>query len=97
MESPAHYAKAITAVIGAGVTAALGLVTPDDPAYVWLVIASAMLTALAVYVVPNRPAEADLVARQTGPDTYDATVYEADVTPPPAGYEPTHRQDGPAH
>jgi len=91
MQSPGHYAKAIVATIGAGVTAALGLVTPDDPAYMWLVIASAMLTAVAVYVVPNKASEDDIVIRPT-PETFGAGQ---DVTPPPADYRPSHRADDP--
>lgn len=53
MTHPAHYAKAIVAVAGAGVTAALGLVGPDSPAFIWLTIAAAVLTAAAVYATPN--------------------------------------------
>lgn len=49
------YAKAITGVLGAGVTAALGLVPPDTGLWQGLTVASALLTAAAVYVVPNQP------------------------------------------
>lgn len=51
---PLHYAKFIVAVIGAGVTAALGLVSPDTELFIWLTVLSAMLTAAGVYFVPNK-------------------------------------------
>jgi len=49
------YAKAIVAVIGVGVTTLLGLIPPDTQGWTILTVASAMLTALAVYLVPNEP------------------------------------------
>lgn len=49
------YAKAIAAILGAGVTAALGIFPPDTDAWTVLTIASALLTAVAVYLVPNQP------------------------------------------
>jgi hypothetical protein len=85
MENIAHYAKALVAIAGTGVTAALGLVGPDEPAFMWLTILSAMLTAAAVYVVPNAPAKGELATG--GP----AIVDEVDETPPPSGYTPEHR------
>jgi len=48
------YSKAGAAIIGAGVTAGLGIVTPDTELYNVLTIVSAMLTAFAVYAVPNK-------------------------------------------
>lgn len=48
------YMKFIVAVIGAGITSALTLTPVDDPAFKFLTIASAVVTAIAVYVVPNR-------------------------------------------
>lgn len=49
------YAKALTAVLGAAVTAALGLAPPDTPLWRWLTVLSAAVTAAAVYAVPNTP------------------------------------------
>ncbi len=48
----AHYAKAIVAILGAGVTAALGIWTSGEVANV-LTIFSALLTAAGVYFTPN--------------------------------------------
>lgn len=47
------YMKFVVAVIGAGVTSALTLTLPEDPAFKYLTIASAVLTAIAVYATPN--------------------------------------------
>jgi len=49
------YAKALVAVVGAAVTAALGLVPPDTTLWQVLTVAAAVLTALGVYAVPNTP------------------------------------------
>lgn len=49
------YAKAVAAVIGAGVTAALGIWGPDSSAGQFLVVAAALCTAVGVYLVPNKP------------------------------------------
>jgi anaerobic C4-dicarboxylate transporter len=46
-------AKAYAALIGAVLTALVGTLTPDDPAYRVLTIVLAVVTALAVYRVPN--------------------------------------------
>jgi hypothetical protein len=54
MKNIPEYAKFIVAVIGAGITSALTLTLPDDPAFKYLTIASAVVSAIAVYVVPNR-------------------------------------------
>ncbi len=51
------YAKAIVAVIGAAVTSALAIFPQGTTTWNALTIASAALTALAVYVVPNTPAK----------------------------------------
>lgn len=50
------YAKAVVAVVGAAVTAALGLVAPDTTTWIVLTIVSAALTAASVYVTPNKTA-----------------------------------------
>lgn len=46
-------AKAIVAIIGAGVTAALGLFPEGGTTWTVLTVASAVLTAAAVYLTPN--------------------------------------------
>ncbi len=46
-------AKAIVAVIGAAVTAALGIVPPSTTVWQVLTVISAALTAVGVYLVPN--------------------------------------------
>ncbi len=51
-----HYAKAVVAIIGVGITTTLGLISPDTDLFTVLTIVSAMLTAVGVYVVPNTPA-----------------------------------------
>lgn len=48
-----QYAKAVVAVIGAAITAALGIVPPDTDLWAWLTVLSAAITAVAVYQVPN--------------------------------------------
>lgn len=47
------YAKAIIAIVGAAVTAALGVFPPSSPAWTVAQIIAAVLTASGVYVVPN--------------------------------------------
>lgn len=51
------YAKFIVAVLGAGVTSALSLADPGTDVFKYLTIASAVLTAVAVYAVPNKPVD----------------------------------------
>jgi len=51
-------AKAYVALIGAAVTAMLGLLGPDDTLFDTLTIVAAICTALATYTVPNRPGAA---------------------------------------
>jgi len=50
------YAKAIVGIVGAAVTAALGIVPPNTTTWTLLTILSAAITAAGVYLVPNRPA-----------------------------------------
>lgn len=52
----ARYAKAIAAIGGAGVTAALGIWGPQTPVGQVLVVVAAVLTAVGVYMTPNKPA-----------------------------------------
>lgn len=47
------YAKAIVAIIGAGITSALTFAVKDSPEFMWLTIASSVVTAIGVYFVPN--------------------------------------------
>jgi len=48
------YAKFIVAVLGVGVTTALGLIPPNTPLFIVLTVLAAMLTAAAVYFTPNQ-------------------------------------------
>ena len=50
------YAKFVVAILGAGVTSALSIADPGTDLFKYLTIASAVLTAVAVYAVPNRDA-----------------------------------------
>lgn len=50
-----QYAKAIIAIIGAGVTAALGLIPPNTNVWQILTVVSALVTAAGVYLIPNTP------------------------------------------
>jgi hypothetical protein len=45
------YAKAIAALLGAIITALLGVLPPDE--YKWLVVLGVVLTAVATYRIPN--------------------------------------------
>lgn len=49
------YAKAIVAIVGSAVTAALAIFPPGTTTYNALTILSAAITAAAVYAVPNTP------------------------------------------
>lgn len=51
-----YAAKALVAIIGAGVTSALAIFPPDTDTYTVLTIASAVITAALVYLTPNTPA-----------------------------------------
>lgn len=53
-----EYAKAIVAIVGAAVTAALGVFPANSTVWVILTIVSAALTAAGVYSVPNKKAGA---------------------------------------
>lgn len=48
------YAKAVVAIVGAAVTAALGIVPPNSATWQVLTVVAAALTAVAVYTVPNK-------------------------------------------
>jgi hypothetical protein len=48
-----YAAKAVVAVVGSAITAALGLIPPEETLWIVLTIASAALTTLAVYITPN--------------------------------------------
>ena len=50
------YAKAIVAVLGAAITAALGIIPANTALWQILTVLSAAVTAAAVYAVPNQPA-----------------------------------------
>lgn len=50
-------AKTWAAFVGAILTALVGTLTPDDTGYRVLTIALAVVTAVAVYGVPNRTEE----------------------------------------
>lgn len=63
-----RYYKAIVAVLGAGVTAALGIVPPDSSLWQTLTVVSALLTAAAVYAVPNAGETKTLVVRSEPTD-----------------------------
>lgn len=53
MTSP--YAKAIVAIVGAAVTAGLGIVPPHSTMWQILTVLAAAVTAAGVYLVPNAP------------------------------------------
>ncbi|HEY8723460.1 MAG TPA: hypothetical protein VIL92_06325 [Gaiellaceae bacterium] len=48
-------AKALVAVAGSTVTAALGLIPPHTTLWTILTVAAAAITAAGVYLVPNLP------------------------------------------
>lgn len=49
-------AKAWAALVGSVLTALVGTLTPEDPGYRWLTIALAIVTAVAVFAIPNAAA-----------------------------------------
>lgn len=49
-----RYAKAVVAIVGAGVTAALGIIPANTTTWTVLTVISASLTAAGVYLVPNK-------------------------------------------
>lgn len=50
-------AKAYAALVGAVLTAVLGTVPPHTQLWTVLTVASAILTAVATYAVPNAPVD----------------------------------------
>lgn len=54
MDNVLAYAKFIVAIVGAGVTSALTLTAPDTDVFKYLTIASAVISAILVYAVPNK-------------------------------------------
>ena len=48
------YAKAVVAIAGGAVTAALGVFPPNSAVWNALTIVSAAITAAGVYLVPNK-------------------------------------------
>ena len=52
------YAKAVIAIVGAAVTAALGIFPSGSPVWTVLQVVAAVLTAAGVYSVPNASASA---------------------------------------
>jgi hypothetical protein len=67
MSKLAPYAKAIVAILGAGITAALGIWGPDTKVGMVLTILAAMITAASVYAVPNTPADTPRHAAEDSP------------------------------
>lgn len=57
MNNLAAYAKFVVAVVGAGITSALQFAAPDTNEFKWLTIALAVVTAVAVFFVPNAPVQ----------------------------------------
>jgi len=53
MKSLSPYAKTVAAVVGAGLTAASGIVAPQSTWGHVLTVALVMVTAASVYAVPN--------------------------------------------
>lgn len=63
-----QYAKFIVAIVGAGVTAALGIIPAGSNTFTVLTILAAVVTAAGVYLVPNAgPVESEPV--QAEPDS----------------------------
>lgn len=52
-DDPRRPWKAVVAIVGAAITAALGIVPPDSTLWQVLTVASAAITAAAVFLVPN--------------------------------------------
>lgn len=52
-------AKAWAALVGAVLTALVGTLTPDDAGYRTLTVVLAVVTAIAVYGVPNKDPQGD--------------------------------------
>lgn len=58
MDKIKPYMKAVVAVVGAVLTAVLAQFPDNETVQQWGPIVSALLTALAVYVVPNKDPQA---------------------------------------
>lgn len=61
------YAKAIAAIIGAAVTAALGIFPANTAVWQVLTIVAAAVTAISVYLVPNTPTPAPATTHRKPP------------------------------
>jgi hypothetical protein len=55
MEAVMPYAKFVVAILGSGVTAALGLIGPGTDLFIVLTVLAAMLTSAGVFFIPNLP------------------------------------------
>lgn len=60
------YAKAVVAIAGAAVTAALGILPAHSSTWTLLTILAAALTAAGVYLVPNTPKPRDTSPKPGG-------------------------------
>lgn len=54
MDKILPYAKFVVSIIGAGVVSALTFAGPDTDLFKWLTVASAVITAILVYQIPNQ-------------------------------------------
>lgn len=77
----AQYAKAITAAIGAGITAAISYY----PHASWIPIASAICTLLATYAIPNVAKTPVSPAQLSVPDENNVPAPVAKATAPDTG------------
>lgn len=68
-------AKTWAALAGAILTALVGSLTPDDPGYRALTIALAVVTAIAVYRVPNWDPQAERQDESVQPPADDGLIY----------------------
>jgi hypothetical protein len=76
------YTKAVAALLGAIVTALLGVLPADQ--YKWLVILGVVATAVATYAFPNQaPAPAVVTNTETPVDASDEVVLPALDAPGP--------------
>ena len=57
MEKFLPYAKVVAAIVGAAITSALTVVGPDTDLFKILTVASAVITAVVVYAVPNQASD----------------------------------------
>lgn len=70
MQNVMHYAKAIFAVLMAGLASALTFATEGSPEFMWLTITIAALTPVGVYLIPNAPKRDDTAETRGGIHTY---------------------------